>query len=115
MEIYITGDLHGDLRRFPPGIFYEQEALKKEDIVWWLETSDVFGEAMGGTVLYHGHCHREPRKLRCPVEVSAGNMAGREHPAYPPLGDPAGAGIDIQSGWKTVFHHGRGQRSRHPS
>lgn len=33
MEIYITGDLHGDLRRFQPGIFYEQESLTKEDIV----------------------------------------------------------------------------------
>ena len=26
MEIYITGDLHGDLRRFQPGVFYEQES-----------------------------------------------------------------------------------------
>ena len=33
MEIYITGDLHGDLQRFQPGIFYEQEGLTKEDIV----------------------------------------------------------------------------------
>jgi len=33
MEIYITGDLHGDLRRFQPEIFYEQESLTKEDIV----------------------------------------------------------------------------------
>ena len=33
MEIYITGDLHGDLRRFQPGIFYEQEGLTKEDII----------------------------------------------------------------------------------
>lgn len=33
MEIYITGDLHGDLRRFQPGIFYEQESLTKENIV----------------------------------------------------------------------------------
>ena len=33
MEIYITGDLHGDLRRFQPGIFYEQEGLIKEDII----------------------------------------------------------------------------------
>ncbi len=33
MEIYITGDLHGDLRRFQPGIFYEQESLTKEDII----------------------------------------------------------------------------------
>ena len=28
MEIYITGDLHGDLRRFQPGIFYEQECQR---------------------------------------------------------------------------------------
>ncbi len=33
MEIYITGDLHGDLRRFQPEIFYEQVGLTKEDIV----------------------------------------------------------------------------------
>ena len=33
MEIYITGDLHGDLRRFQPEIFYEQEGLTKEDFV----------------------------------------------------------------------------------
>ena len=33
MEIYITGDLHGDLRRFQPGIFYEQESHTKENIV----------------------------------------------------------------------------------
>jgi len=32
MEIYITGDLHGDLQRFQPGIFYEQEGLTKEDM-----------------------------------------------------------------------------------
>ena len=33
MQIYITGDVHGDLRRFQPKIFYEQESLTKEDIV----------------------------------------------------------------------------------
>ncbi len=33
MDIYITGDLHGDLRRFQPGIFHGQECLTKEDIV----------------------------------------------------------------------------------
>ena len=33
MQIYITGDVHGDLRRFQPEIFYEQESLTKEDIV----------------------------------------------------------------------------------
>ena len=25
MEIFITGDTHGDFRRFRPDIFYEQE------------------------------------------------------------------------------------------
>ena len=33
MEIYISGDIHGDLRRFQPEVFYEQETLTKEDIV----------------------------------------------------------------------------------
>ena len=32
MEIYITGDTHGDFRRFQPEIFYEQAALTKEDV-----------------------------------------------------------------------------------
>ena len=32
-QIYIKGGLHGDLRRFQPEIFYEQEGLTKEDIV----------------------------------------------------------------------------------
>ena len=33
MEIYITGDVHGDLRRFQPEVFPEQEALTKDDIL----------------------------------------------------------------------------------
>ena len=33
MKIYITGDVHGDLRRFQPEIFYEQESLTKKDVV----------------------------------------------------------------------------------
>lgn len=33
MQVYITGDVHGDFRRFQPDIFYEQESLTKEDIV----------------------------------------------------------------------------------
>ncbi len=32
MEIYITGDLHGDLRRFQPEIFYEQESHTLETV-----------------------------------------------------------------------------------
>ena len=33
MEIFITGDTHGDFRRFRPDIFYEQECMTKEDMV----------------------------------------------------------------------------------
>ena len=67
MEIYITGDLHGDLRRFQPEIFYEQEGLTKEDIVL----------VAGGPSLYYGFCDGQSRKLRCLTKISAGEMAGR--------------------------------------
>ena len=33
MEIYITGDLHGDLRRFQPEVFYEQEGVNANMIL----------------------------------------------------------------------------------
>lgn len=33
MELYITGDTHGDFSRFRPESFYEQERLTKEDVI----------------------------------------------------------------------------------
>ena len=33
MSFFITGDTHGDFRRFLPERFYEQETLTKEDFV----------------------------------------------------------------------------------
>lgn len=33
MAIFITGDTHGDFRRFRTDIFYEQKELAKEDLV----------------------------------------------------------------------------------
>ncbi len=33
MALYITGDTHGDFRRFLPERFPEQEHLTKEDMV----------------------------------------------------------------------------------
>ena len=33
MELFITGDTHGNFRRFLPEFFYEQEWLNKEDIL----------------------------------------------------------------------------------
>ena len=47
MAIFITGDLHGDFRRFRPEIFYEQEALTKEDVV--LVAGDFGGVWYGDT------------------------------------------------------------------
>ena len=41
MELFITGDTHGDFRRFLPKTFYEQETTTKEDIV--LITGDFGG------------------------------------------------------------------------
>lgn len=32
MAIYITGDTHGDFRRFRPDIFPEQNSMTKEDL-----------------------------------------------------------------------------------
>ena len=37
MEIFITGDTHGDFCRFRPDIFYEQEHMTKEDWFWSVE------------------------------------------------------------------------------
>ena len=33
MEIFITGDTHGDFCRFRPDIFYEQEHMTREALV----------------------------------------------------------------------------------
>ena len=33
MELYITGDTHGDFSHFRPESFYEQERLTKEDVI----------------------------------------------------------------------------------
>lgn len=33
MALYLTGDTHGDFRRFLPRFFYEQDSMGKEDIV----------------------------------------------------------------------------------
>ena len=33
MALFLTGDTHGDFRRFLPESFYEQERLAKEDLV----------------------------------------------------------------------------------
>ena len=47
MAVFITGDTHGDFRRFRPEVFYEQETLTKEDIV--LIAGDFGGVWFGDT------------------------------------------------------------------
>lgn len=47
MALFLTGDTHGDFRRFLPESFYEQERLTKEDLVL------VCGD-MGG--VWYGDC-----------------------------------------------------------
>lgn len=45
MELYITGDTHGDFSRFRPESFYEQERLTKEDVILIAGTSAACGTA----------------------------------------------------------------------
>ena len=47
MALFLTGDTHGDFRRFLPESFYEQERLAKEDLVL------ICGD-MGG--VWYGDC-----------------------------------------------------------
>lgn len=47
MAVFITGDTHGDFRRFRPEVFYEQETLTKEDVV--LIAGDFGGVWFGDT------------------------------------------------------------------
>mgnify|MGYP002529999567 FL=1 len=47
MALFLTGDTHGDFRRFLPENFYEQERLTKEDLVL------ICGD-MGG--VWYGDC-----------------------------------------------------------
>ena len=67
MEIFITGDTHGDFRRFRPDIFYEQEHMTKEDLV--LVCGDFGGiwhgdpRDDGGPAIHYCICAWEPRKL----------------------------------------------------
>ena len=49
MALYLTGDTHGNFRRFLPESFYEQETMTKEDIVL------VCGD-LGGCLLYTSRC-----------------------------------------------------------
>ena len=104
MEIYITGDLHGDLRRFQPGIFYEQEALTKENIVlvcgdfgcvWhgnerddedlnWLEGRPFT------TAFVTGNHENYDALQKYPLETWQGGNIRRIRPAMSPAGTSAG-------------------------
>lgn len=70
MELYITGDTHGDFSRFRPESFYEQERLTKEDVilvagdfggVWYGDSrDDARPELPGLPAIHHGLRVRQP-------------------------------------------------------
>lgn len=70
MELYITGDTHGDFSRFRPENFYEQEGLTKEDVVlvagdfggvWYGDSPGRCEAGLPGVpALHHRLCSRQP-------------------------------------------------------
>ena len=50
MELYITGDTHGDFSRFRPESFYEQERLTNEDVI--LIAGDYIEKIISRNLLY---------------------------------------------------------------
>ena len=95
MKIYITGDLHGDLRRFQPEVFYEQETLTKEDIVlvagdfgcvWHGDERDDEGlEWLEGrpftTAFVTGNHENYDALRKYPLEEWHGGLNSRQSPA----------------------------------
>lgn len=124
MAIYITGDTHGDFRRFLPESFPEQEAMTKEDIlliagdfggVWYGDSRDDeeldFMEQRPFTTAFVSGNNENYDALRI---YPPGGMARRQSAAHLPLRAPAGAGAGVRSGWETILRYGRRQQPRYP-
>ena len=83
MAIYITGDTHGDFRRFRPDIFPEQNSMTKEDLA--LICGDFGGIWFGD--------ERDNADLDWLDQLPGGRMERRKDPAdsaqpYPPDAGP---------------------------
>ena len=105
MAFFITGDTHGDFRRFLPERFYEQETLTKEDFVtvcgdlggvWYGDHRDDEGldflERRPFTTLFVAGNHENYDALRT---YPTGGLARREDPPHSALGAPVGARASV--------------------
>ena len=103
MELYITGDTHGDFSRFRPESFYEQERLTKEDVilvagdfggVWYGDSRDDAGlnflDSRPFTTAFVSGNH-ENYDAGC---LPPGGVARRQGANDPPLGADAGAWVN---------------------
>ena len=95
MALYLTGDTHGDFRRFIPQFFYEQEGMVKEDIVlicgdfggvWYGDSRDDesldFLEQRSFTTAFVSGNHENYDALgRYPVEEWKGGKVRRIRPS----------------------------------
>ena len=95
MEVFITGDTHGNFRRFLPEFFYEQEWLNKEDIlliagdfggVWYGDDRDSNGldflEQLPFTTAFVSGNHENYDALRAyPPEEWHGGKVRRIRPS----------------------------------
>lgn len=95
MAIFLTGDTHGDFRRFLPESFYEQERLTKEDLVlicgdmggvWYGDSRDDEGldflESRPFTTLFVAGNHENYDALRTyPLEDWCGGKIRRIRPS----------------------------------
>ena len=116
MEIFITGDTHGDFRRFRPDIFYEQEHMTKEDLVlvcgdfggiWHGDPRDDAGldwleDRPYTTAFVLGNHENYDAYKDYPKEEWQGGQIQRIRPSSAPH---ARSGIRAQ--WQEVFYHGR--------
>ena len=97
MALFLTGDTHGDFRRFLPENFYEQERLTKEDLVlicgdmggvWYGDCRDDEGldflESRPFTTLFVAGNHENYDALRTyPLEDWHGGKIRRICPSVP--------------------------------
>ena len=95
MALFLTGDTHGDFRRFLPESFYEQERLAKEDLVlicgdmggvWYGDCRDDEGldflESRSFTTLFVAGNHENYDALRTyPLEDWCGGKIRRIRPS----------------------------------
>ena len=124
MELYITGDTHGDFSRFRPESFYEQERLTKEDVilvagdfggVWYGDSRDDAGlnflDSRPFTTAFVSGNHENYDALAAyPQAEWHGGRVRTIRPSVLML--ERGQVFDL--GGQDILHYGRCQQPRHP-